>query len=59
MKIVFYANSCIPFEDGTIYKRPLGGVETATSHLAESLAKLKHDVVVYTTHDDPKSSESV
>lgn len=56
MRIAFYTQT-IPFHDGTIEDRPLGGTETGVVRLARALRHLGHEVVVFTTENNPPLSD--
>ena len=57
MNIGIFALACVPFHAKTLEERPLGGTETGVIHLANSLQKAGHQVVVITNHEDPPPSE--
>lgn len=56
MRIAFYTQT-IPFYDGAIDERPLGGTETGVVRLARALRNLGHEVVVFTTENNPPLSD--
>lgn len=56
MKIGFFAETLIPIHAYSLEERPLGGTETGIIRLAESLASLGIEVIVFTSHATPPSS---
>jgi len=48
MKLALY-NRGLPFDGSTPFTQPLGGSETSVVHMARELARLGHDVTVYST----------
>jgi glycosyltransferase involved in cell wall biosynthesis len=56
MRFAFYTRT-IPFHDGTVDERPLGGTETGVVRLARELRNLGHEVVVFTTEANPPLSD--
>lgn len=55
MNIIFVAHRCIPIDGYTLDERPLGGTETAVIRLSEELHRRGHHVVVFTSHENPRS----
>lgn len=58
MRVVIYAPG-IPFDAETIATKSLGGSESAAHYQARAIAALGHAVVVFTTHETPKSGDGV
>ena len=56
MRIAFIASNCVPFHNGTLEERPLGGTETGVIRLAQSLEKLGNEIFVVTAHPNPPLS---
>jgi glycosyltransferase involved in cell wall biosynthesis len=57
MRIAFFAENCIPIHAGSLEERPLGGTETALIRLAEVLQNRGHEVTVFTSMNNPPSSQ--
>lgn len=58
LRAVFYAPG-MPFDADTVASKSLGGSESAAYYLARELARLGHDVVVFTTKREPASGDGV
>lgn len=56
MKITFYPQSCVPITANTLIERPLGGTETGIIRIGEELAKLGHEVTIFTSEKTPPES---
>ena len=56
MRLAFYTRT-IPFHDRTVEEQPLGGTETGVVRLARELKKLGHEVIVFTTEENPPLSD--
>lgn len=57
MRIAFYPQSLLPFHGKSLEERPLGGTETGAIRLSEALHQLGHQVVVFTSVENPPPSE--
>ncbi len=57
MKFLFIAQGCIPFHNGTLEQRPLGGIETGIIRLAQELKSAGEEVLVATALSNPPLSE--
>lgn len=57
MRIAFYPQSLVPFHGRSLEERPLGGTETGAIRLAQSLHKLGCKVVVFTSEQNPPTTE--
>ena len=53
MRIYIYAGFCIPVYADVLQERPLGGTETGVVRVAHCLRALGHEVVVFTSHQNP------
>lgn len=58
MKIVLYTYG-LPFTGDSIHTGPLGGAESACIYLAQSLAKLGHEVIVFCICPSPGNYDGV
>lgn len=57
MKIVFYPQSCVPYNANTLDERPIGGVETGIIRLSFAMRARGHQVVVFTPDKNPPKSD--
>jgi len=60
MRILFFPYECTPFHASTLEERALGGIESATIHLAFALSQIGHEVFVISslTKEDKTNSIS-
>lgn len=58
MRVVVYAPG-MPFDAETVRTRSLGGSESAAYYLARELGARGHQVVVFTSQNDPRSGDGV
>ncbi len=58
MRVVVYAPG-MPFDAETVRTRSLGGSESAAYYMARELARLGHQVVVFSEQTDPHSGDGV
>jgi glycosyltransferase involved in cell wall biosynthesis len=58
VKILFFADSCLPIRASTLEERPLGGTETGLIRVAEILARGGDQIFIVTSHAEPNSSDS-